>query len=336
MSQIRWPVPSHTPRSQSRVTQIVGALEGSDDLTPSSIERSRAIGGSPSVNPSIAASAISRERAQGTPTVSSQTLPAALERLRAQGTITVTGTMTVTATGLSRTRALGALATSPQLLPASLERTRALGDLSFTELVVIPKTIRAIVAHTPKQRRRVSHTVGALEPSAAAASPASLERTRELGTLSLFPSPASITRTRALGTISVSIPGSLRPSGLTSDGPGIPLLLGSAQRQRTLGAAQVAAPLPASLVRTRVTFAPRIDPKLVLTGIEQTRAIGSTATIGGATAVGLERSRALGSNTLNPSIVPNGLVQTRVLSATNIGEPGATSNQILLLLRGVG
>lgn len=336
MSQVRWPVPAHTSAGRARVSRVVGGLAGSDALTPPSLERTRAIGGSPTVNPTVAVSAISRSREQGTPTLSPQALPSGLARVRALGDLTATGLMTVATTGLTRTRALGALATSPQLLPASLTRTRALGDIAFTSLVVIPKTIRAVAAHNPPQRRLVSRAFVGFTPSAAGASPESLTRSRALGTPSLFPSPASITRTRALGDPSISVPGSARPSGLTSVGPGIPLLLGSAQRQRAVGAAQVAAPLPASLIRTRLTFAPRVDPKLVLTGLEQTRSIGSTATIGGAAAVGLERSRAIGSNTVSPTISPNGLVQTRVLSATNVGEPGATSNQILLLLRGVG
>lgn len=335
MTQIRWGVPTYSQRPRTPVTQVFAPLTGDDSPKPTGLERVREIGGSPTVHPSVVPTGIARTRAQGTPALSPQVLPTGQARSRAVGDITVTGTLALAPASITRTRALGAVTVSPQLLPASLTRTRALGEnLSFAAIVVIPTAIR-VKAHHPKQPRRVTYIVGGFEPADTNVSPASLERTRALGVTSLSPRPASITRTRALGTACIGVPGTISVSGLTSVPTGMPLLLGSSNRTRALGDAQVAAPLPASLVRTRVTFGPRVDSKLNIAAIVRTRALGTTSSIAGGAPTALEHPRALGTHTLNPSLLPASLVQVRFIGNSFIGEPGDSAG-LELLLRGVG
>ena len=335
MTQIRWPVPSHSPRQPTRGTIVIQALTPDVTPRPESLARSRAIGGNPVVNPSVVTAAITRSRAQGSPTVSPTLTTSAVTRTRAISDITVTGTLTLQTGAISRERALGAVTANPQLLPASITRTRAQGDLSFASVITIPTAIR-VKAHTPKPPKRVSYIVYGLEPADTGVSVTALERTRALGVTSLSPRPASITRTRALGAASIPTAGTITVGGLTSVSPGIPLLLGSSHRTRTVGATQLAAPLPASLVRTRVSFAPRVDPKINTAALVRTRALGTTASIAGGAPAALEHSRALGTHTLNPSTLPASLIQVRFIGNSFVGDPDDFSTTGLLLLRGVG
>lgn len=260
-----------------------------------------------------------------------------IERTRALGATSIL-VGNVEPASLVQSRSFGLHRVSPTLSPASLVQTRAQGDVTGFVFIRVAQMLKAVQAISQPPRVRVSRLLHGAFPAAGTLTPTGIDHGRALGQVAVAVAPVGIIHTRALGATSIGTAGTVRPSGLTSVGPGIPLLLGSPDRERALGSPHAAAPAPGSLVRTRVLYVPRVDSKLLLTGFQHSRTIGDPSlSVGPASQpAGLVHARALGTHTINPQIRPESLVHIRFFSGATLTGPGTSQGVYNRMLTRVG
>lgn len=142
-------------------------------------------------------------------------------------------------------------------------------------------------------------------------SPASLSRTRALGTPVVSPqtAPAALARTRAQGTPVVSP--TLGPASLS--------------RTRALGSTSVMLVTtlsPASIARTRALGTPIASPTSVTTGLARTRALGALSVSPSLSQSGIARVRALGSPTIGLAGGDTAMATTHRPSSVTTAQQG--------------
>lgn len=278
-----------TSSDWAAVIQAFKTTAAGTNLSPASLDHSRALGTGPKVNPSLVPASLTRTRALGGPVVSPKLGPAGLSRTRALGTITVSVQTTLSPAGLAHTRALGSTTVNPKLAPAGLSHTRAIGT---TKVVVL------------------------LEP-------AGLVHSRALGTskILLTLKPLGLSRTRSIAPapkVNTTIPmiGLVHSRALGATTVGTVAGPGGLTRTRALGAPQLNPKLVvASLVHSRTLGAPTAQSanQIVVSGLAHSRALGSTTVSPRVLPAGLTRTRALGSPVLG--LGPAALTHTRALGA---------------------
>jgi hypothetical protein len=205
-------------------------------------------------------------------------------------------TATITPSGQTHTRAQGSPLANPTLTTSGLDRTgtRALGSLAATSLLPVPQVLRVVQPKLAGRTVASSQILSGLQPTIAVSpAPASLDRTRALGSPLVNPTatPAGQAHTRAVGsplanpTLAPTGQAHTRTQGnpsVTTTGAAIPYVVRAGVASGTVRSSPKRQEPPRYLPATGV-FAYGPPPSIGPTGQVHTRAIGDptvTATVG--------------------------------------------------------
>jgi hypothetical protein len=333
--------PALATRPQFQVSRIAGGLAPAavTTVSPTGLDRSgtRALG---ALTVTITFAGIVRAPNPRAP------LPRRPQRTR----IISFQTATVTPSGQTHTRTQGSPLVNPSLVPSGLDRTatRALGTPAITFVLPVPQVIRVVQPKLAGRTVASSQILSGLQPTIAVSpSPASLDRTRALGSPLVNPtlSPAGQAHTRAQGDSTVTTTGAPIPQVVRA-GVGRGTVRSSPKRQeppRYLPATGVyaygppASISPTGQVHTRAIGDPTVTftvgiPQVIR--VVQPRRAGRTVQVSrvlagfvpsGAppqpTPQGLTHTRAQGSPVVSPQVRPSGQAHTRAQGSLAVTRP---------------
>jgi len=283
--------PTVAPAGQAH-SRALGAPSASPQILPVGQAHTR-VQGAPTVTSAFTVGPAGQAHARtlGSPAVSPQLRPAGQAHARAQGDPSVSVGFFVSPASQSHTRAQGGPQVNPTVPPAGLIHTRALGSLttgtpSARQLGNPVVTVAWIARPTGQEHARQVGSATAHGHLTVALEFVAHDRVLGAPQLSARTIPASLTRTRSLGTPSVN-PRSVSPASQShtraQGGPAVTVVwiarLDGQARSRALGSPTAHGFMtagPPSLDRTRTQGTPVLSGRALPASLAHTRQLGDT------------------------------------------------------------